>query len=1010
MGVQGLERYITTTHPASCPRVSIAALAEKYRKATGRDSAVAVVDGGLVMYEKVSHQEQLYGGQFKQLAASMVDFACRLQDVGVTPVFYFKGAPSEGRLNVWEDRKKQQLARVQDAFDRIATWPPSKPKCGDRDAVAPKESNTDAGAGEPLRPAEPSEPSVKEAVSSSGDSAPEPLPPAPAAKTEEAAEREQKEASESQPQGEKLNEDPGQDQSKTPESQHSVVKSSEAQGDSSEPQPQVQEQSGDARADQESRHDWEQLKQAQEELQRLGYHARGFSRGRAAYSQRGGRSDFPQRGGRSDFSQQGGRSDFSQQGGRSDFPQQGGRSDFPQRGGRSDFPQRGRSDWRGAWRASRGAMGPRRGGRGARGYHQQGVRRAPRGNHDFILPSGAFICVKLALKRAGFEVRISVRELDVEMGQYCRRHGCFALLSRDTDFVAMETAHYYLSVAHLDQDMATLHFDRDAIARALGLRHRGHLPLLMAVLANGCVPASYLIPLHIKAAGTRLDQLSPSLSFRLEAVITRLGQLVKNRLSSMTTADAVLAILDKSLTEYSPELMTDFSKQLGFADSAAFREALRTQLEASLAAHDYTPWTDDALPRSSASSPEPAAPQAAPENSVKVLQLARVRHVALQFVSPHVLVLLEKRVWEDNCALEDPALPPGSCSTEALRPFRRRLYGVLFHEGASQDHGLGRVREFILPNQVAQGARLVPAEVEPQPLDAAAVPHPGLLSLWRGENMEDARWRLLGWCLCPSLGLAAADLPARLRALPCRHVLPAAALFLMRHCGALAASIRAAADRASRSVVPTPEAEASAVDPVESAPAAATSAVPAPEGQGRDASAVEEERAEVTSAESPTQEPSPAPAAPVVEFTPTSEEEVIRLFARTCVRVGKMTAAEIEQLPPPRPQRLAVHLAALFMRACTHLIVLNDALGAVVPVDEVQPASFFDGKLLHTLLMDDTSHEVDDGAVEAIVAAARCGDTACDACAPATDAALQEVEKALAQQHLSTEAEAACEE
>lgn len=101
-----------------------------------------------------------------------------------------------------------------------------------------------------------------------------------------------------------------------------------------------------------------------------------------------------------------------------------------------------------------------------------------------------------------------------------------------------------------------------------------------------------------------------------------------------------------------------------------------------------------------------------------MLQLARARHVSLQFATPNVLVLLEKRVWEENPALEDPALPAACCSAVALLPFRRRLYGVLLHEGDDAEAAAGRatVREFFPPNSVPEGGRLHPVDVVPAAL------------------------------------------------------------------------------------------------------------------------------------------------------------------------------------------------------------------------------------------------------------------------------------------------------
>lgn len=72
-----------------------------------------------------------------------------------------------------------------------------------------------------------------------------------------------------------------------------------------------------------------------------------------------------------------------------------------------------------------------------------------------------------------------------------------------------------------------------------------------------------------------------------------------------------------------------------------------------------------------------------------------------------------------------------------------------------------------------------------------------LLELWYdGEDTPaaSARWRLLAWALCPTESPA---LASRLRELPLRLALPAGALFLMVHSGALDAALLAANELAA---------------------------------------------------------------------------------------------------------------------------------------------------------------------------------------------------------------------
>lgn len=90
------------------------------------------------------------------------------------------------------------------------------------------------------------------------------------------------------------------------------------------------------------------------------------------------------------------------------------------------------------------------------------------------------------------------------MVRYAREHRCFAILSRDTDFVILRGARYYLSLfyKHFNaRDMSTLLFDRNAIAEGVGL-HPEHLPLLASLIQNDYVDSSYLAVSQPRPAST----------------------------------------------------------------------------------------------------------------------------------------------------------------------------------------------------------------------------------------------------------------------------------------------------------------------------------------------------------------------------------------------------------------------------------------------------------------------------------------------------------------------------
>lgn len=944
MGIQGLERYLTVVHPTTCPTVNVADLVTKYRAETGREEAVAVVDGGILVFHLMARYDSRYGGQFKEFVEELKAFASHLQAVGVTPVFYFKGAPSEGRLNLWRERKEKDFCRVLAAYESFG---------GPRDGDAAEGQNevreeTKSGA-------------APGAIGNKGNKETGGVAAQVAVSHEKAAVGCEEVLNE----GCREDAVPAAVDRGTTRAAGGADVAAETAGDvtaaldgpaptaEGQPSRRPDEQEVEVRGD---------VGDAGKGVERLHLSADDHADGsRPSSSWRG-------RGGR------GGASD------RSD-PHRGyhrggagsGSVRLPQGPGEG----RGRGFQRGGGGRGRGAQ-----------QQQSGVRA-----HNYLLPAGTYECAQLALKTAGYEVLVSLGEADVEMVRYARSTAAFCILSRDTDFVAMEGAHYYLSLSHLKRSeqgaLTTVCFDRDAIAGALGLSHRGQLPLLLALMPNGCVPAAYLLPLHHLAARGRVETLRAGLYYRLEQVVDRLGSLVRGELWELAAADAVQAVLTRALAPYPPEVLNRYARQLKFADRWGLREALRVQLEASLRAFDYTPPRGPALP------PPPAGADIE-DQDLEVLIVARARHRTVRFATPAVLGLLTRRVVEQSPVLEDPALPAGCGTAAVLRPFRRRVYGALLRNEvqrgakgadateASLAEAAARlvVREFLVPSDLPRGNKLQPVDVEAVVPDPAVLPRPpGVLALWRGdEAVVPWQWRLLAWSLCPSAvasvsarspgSAVVSPLADRLQALPRRLALPAAALFLLQHSGALKEALTAAAATAAATLTPTPESR-------DFQPASDAPCQPAAGDAGTEAAPQKDDTPvsppEMGSAAA--DGPSPQQGAAIRQQqqpagkAPLSEIEWARLLARTCVLAGNLSAADVAALPtPPLQHRMAVHVASVFMKAWSYLVVLNDILGAPVPIQELQPADAFDGKLFHCLESETAvPHECDNSLVEAML-------------------------------------------
>ncbi|XP_063242329.1 constitutive coactivator of peroxisome proliferator-activated receptor gamma-like isoform X1 [Bacillus rossius redtenbacheri] len=321
----------------------------------------------------------------------------------------------------------------------------------------------------------------------------------------------------------------------------------------------------------------------------------------------------------------------------------------------------------------------------------------------------------------GCEVRNSIKECDEEIVEYAQRHGCFAILGQDTDYVIYGGAQYYLSMLHLDVDaMTTYNYSRWALARHLRISP-DHLPMLASLIGNDLISTTDLKEFH--------QRLSGSYSPNLHMVIEKVAGFVR----TLPTGPPMMASVP------------------GVAHSVFGDQRWAPQLETSVRSYHVD-----------ASRPEERARTPA-DHWERVVARARERHVAGD--APHLLLAVMTGLpYELSTGLEDfrrPDLPPAAT---ALRDLRRRAYGLLLHE--RPEAGLPAVEEWCMagPDSLRR------------PDVAAALPvpgcHPGLLALWgdRSADLQDVRWALF-------TAAVSARLPSdHFRRLPPRLVVPAAAL------------------------------------------------------------------------------------------------------------------------------------------------------------------------------------------------------------------------------------------
>ncbi|KAE8737479.1 hypothetical protein FOCC_FOCC017061 [Frankliniella occidentalis] len=234
----------------------------------------------------------------------------------------------------------------------------------------------------------------------------------------------------------------------------------------------------------------------------------------------------------------------------------------------------------------------------------EGCNRSIIAAEDTIIPAGMYEATIITIQEAKYPIFCAVSDADVEMAQYARANKCFAIMSRDTDFIILRGARYYVSLFYKHfraSDMSTFLFDREAIAKALGL-HPDHLPLLASLLKNDFVDGGYLQPLYSKLMGRRTAALKQDQFYRLDQLIPTLVDFIKRELWSK--ADHVGAILDSTFNGYPPFLLRNLARELGLRDQFDMKERLKKQLEVSLAMHEYAP-RNAPLARPFSPQPEP---------------------------------------------------------------------------------------------------------------------------------------------------------------------------------------------------------------------------------------------------------------------------------------------------------------------------------------------------------------------------------------------------------------------
>ncbi|XP_075226314.1 constitutive coactivator of peroxisome proliferator-activated receptor gamma-like [Lycorma delicatula] len=330
-------------------------------------------------------------------------------------------------------------------------------------------------------------------------------------------------------------------------------------------------------------------------------------------------------------------------------------------------------------------------------YKSQNLKRKHR--NYFILPPGLGNVARFLFKTEfGCEVHVSVKENDEEIAEFARKENCFAVLAQDTDFVILEGAKYYLSMANLRlTTMETTLYDRSELAVALSLDKK-YLPLLATLMGNDIVKKNELTKFHTKIS----------------------------KKNHYKTAKQVAAFINDLQINDDDETVYDKIAEEVFGDTSK-SSIIKYSVES------YKPISS------------PADDSIVSELDCKTESWKEIVREALRrhrngLTSAHVWAIVYGQPFELSTALENYRSNDMPFAAQLYCPLRQRMYGILLKEKPFPE---GKTEHQISEWVVVPGFELMKSSIVISPI-YPTVPHPGLLALWNdsSQDVADKKWNL----------------------------------------------------------------------------------------------------------------------------------------------------------------------------------------------------------------------------------------------------------------------------
>ncbi|XP_068081684.1 constitutive coactivator of peroxisome proliferator-activated receptor gamma [Anabrus simplex] len=316
------------------------------------------------------------------------------------------------------------------------------------------------------------------------------------------------------------------------------------------------------------------------------------------------------------------------------------------------------------------------------------------------------------------KVLISQQSKAEDLAEYARINKHFAILSNDTDFIALPGEFHHFTISHLDLDsMIAVKYNKFELAKALSLNVE-NLVWFGAILSRDEIPND----IHLKIiADVCKEQIVPP----PKELITSIAKLVHDICQVCHIENCQgCGILNspENVLQKLTELWKDIS------DSATLRKWLQFGVER------FKPKNTDFWDKISAL-------ETCLGTRRDILWHAYIKHINCDS-HPDVLNTLLGRPFEIGVFLENTRNLNQPSSQVIFQKIRQNTYSILLHESDVKE-----IEEWGSWNGKPLLTNFVPVKTFPK------ADHPGLLALWEedSEEVKEQRWELIAKSISTNL-------------------------------------------------------------------------------------------------------------------------------------------------------------------------------------------------------------------------------------------------------------------